>query len=409
MPWIVGAAINGHSGDQIQPSCAYGAIYKFGDYQGGGVMASFQWDENYVTGIDTVDAQHQELVRIINDLGELLMCATPVKEAVLRAVIEQLFNYTQEHFRDEEQLMQTHGIDPRHFSHHQRAHQHFIQEIAILSADPQLLNRAHSMLKFLVDWLAYHILGSDQSMALQLQMIREGHSAETAYTAYQQLGMRATEPLLVALHRLFEQVSQRNRALYELTLTLESKVEARTRELALANKHLEELSLTDVLTGLPNRRHAMRVLQTEWDMHTLPLSCVMLDGDGFKQVNDTYGHAAGDQVLSALAHCLKTHIRTDDLACRLGGDEFLIVCPQTDLLGALHLAEQLRQTVNTLRIRVGDGIWQGRISVGVATRIETMPRLDDLLKCADEGVYLAKRSGRNQVATVQGAHLRTRS
>ncbi|WP_006787184.1 GGDEF domain-containing protein [Thiorhodospira sibirica] len=372
-------------------------------------MASFQWDENYITGIDSVDSQHQALVCIINELGEMLMRASPIEETTLRALIEQLFTYTQEHFRDEEQLMQSHGIDARHFSHHQRAHQHFIQEIAILSADHQLLSRAQSMLKFLVDWLAYHILGSDQSMAMQLKMIREGHSAETAYTAYQQLGMRATEPLLVALHRLFEQVSERNRALYELTLTLESKVEERTRELALANKHLEELSLTDVLTGLPNRRHAMRVLQTEWDLHTLPLSCMMLDGDGFKQVNDTYGHEAGDQVLVSLAHCLKTHIRTDDLACRLGGDEFLIVCPHTDLLGVLHLAEQLRQKVNALRVAVGDGLWQGRISIGVATRITTMHQLDELLKCADDGVYLAKRSGRNQVATVQGAHLRTRS
>jgi len=153
--------------------------------------------------------------------------------------------------------------------------------------------------------------------------------------------------------------------------TLETKVRERTRELALANRHLEELSLTDVLTGLPNRRHAMRQQQSEWDTDGSTLACVMIDCDGFKQVNDTYGHDAGDLVLKGVAQCLQDRIRTDDLASRLGGDEFLVICPNTGLTGAMHLGEQMREAINGMRVKGGDGHWEGGISVGVAVRTDS--------------------------------------
>jgi hemerythrin len=91
-------------------------------------------------------------------------------------------------------------------------------------------------------------------------------------------------------------------------------------------------------------------------------------------------------------------VRTDDIVCRLGGDEFLVICTGTPLAGALKLAEKIRLDVEKLKIPVGAGAWSGSISVGVAGRTAAMQSLEDLIKKADQGVYVAKRNGRNRVA-----------
>ncbi len=130
---------------------------------------------------------------------------------------------------------------------------------------------------------------------------------------------------------------------------------------------------------------------------------MMIDADGFKVINDTYGHEAGDEVLRQLARCLKNSVRNDDVVCRLGGDEFLILCGLTNLTGAITIAEKLRREVAALRIPAGAGVWQGSVSVGVAERTSVLDTFDDLLKLADDAVYAAKRNGRNCVATVQGS------
>lgn len=362
-------------------------------------MDSFKWDENFVTGIEEVDDQHMELVRIINRLGELLSSSEALKGSAINDVLDELTKYTLFHFSAEEGLMQASGIDPRHLESQKREHGSFVDEVGRIAQTVMCFDSANRLLKFLIHWLAYHILGSDQSMARQLALIKKGLSPEEAYREDQQLGTRATEPLLTALNGLFAQVSERNRELYELNRTLEAKVEARTHELAIANKHLEELSFTDVLTGLPNRRQAMHRLKLEWQDPDQPLSCMMIDADGFKQINDTYGHEAGDVVLQKLALELRHTVRNDDLVCRLGGDEFLILCPHTPLAGAMHIAEVMRATVARMRVPAGEGEWHGSVSVGVAERSPLMTGPDDLIRLADEGVYLAKRAGRNRVSS----------
>ncbi len=115
-------------------------------------------------------------------------------------------------------------------------------------------------------------------------------------------------------------------------------MEERTRQLVEANKQLEVLSYTDALTQLPNRRCAIQTLKELWNDASLadaPLVCIMIDADYFKQVNDSCGHEAGDVVLKELSHTLKHSFRSDDIVCRLGGDEFLVICPNTDLAGCL--------------------------------------------------------------------------
>ena len=289
---------------------------------------------------------------------------------------------------------------------------------------------AENLLRFLVAWLAYHILGTDQAMARQIKEIQSGMTHEEAYARHERLIDGAMEPIVTALNELFHQISERNRQLVRLNESLETKVAERTgelskanaelvavvakleeeklaslrlsRELEGANRRLHEMSMTDVFTGLPNRRHAISRLEDEWQgalAKGTPLSCMMIDADGFKQINDNYGHDAGDAVLKALARELLHSVRSDDAVCRLGGDEFLVICPRTPLEGAFHLAEEMRLAVNRMRVDVNGGQWLGSISVGVAVGTDAMPLPEHLLKAADNAVYIAKRRGRNCVAT----------
>jgi hemerythrin len=115
-------------------------------------------------------------------------------------------------------------------------------------------------------------------------------------------------------------------------------------------------------------------------------------------INDTYGHDAGDVVLKRLAQELTHSVRSDDIVCRLGGDEFIVICPNTDLDGALFLGEQIRGNVASLKVTVCDGYWAGSVSIGVAcTSQEKIKDVYSLLKAADEAVYEAKKCGRNCV------------
>lgn len=241
-------------------------------------------------------------------------------------------------------------------------------------------------------------------MTWLMDAAQAGTPAEEALEAFKKTRDPATQALLQAMSQLVSQVSERSRALYELNQSLEARVAQRTQELSELNQRLETLAMTDVLTGLPNRRLAMQVLESEWQAaseHDMSLSCMMIDADGFKTINDSFGHDAGDAVLRHLARTLQHAIHTDDLLCRLGGDEFLIICPHTPLAGALQTAEKLRRKVSAQRVTAGDGIWHGSISVGVAARQADMGQAHDLLKAADQSVYAAKAKGRNCVASVQ--------
>ncbi len=269
-------------------------------------MESFHWDKHFVTGLAEVDDQHHHLVDVINQFGELL---TRQEEAVfddIEKVFGELAAYAKYHFTEEESLMVKVGIDPRHLAHHQHEHINFLQEVTQMHAgiSPENTDKAKPLLKFLIYWLAYHILGSDQAMAKQIVAIQSGQTAVAAYLAEERMKEGAVEPLLHALNGLFRQVSERNRELLQLNQTLEARVAERTNELAIANRQMEEIALTDVLTGLPNRRHAMRCLGLAWEESiklNTPLSCMMIDADGFKQINDNYGHDAGDEVLRQLS------------------------------------------------------------------------------------------------------------
>ena len=368
-------------------------------------MESFSWNKNFFTGLPEIDAQHRHLVGIINEFGELL-AQNELESENIESVFEELTGYAQYHFQSEEVLMSAVGVDNRHTERHWKEHCNFLEEVNSMRAaiNPETPDAPITLLKFLTYWLAYHILGSDKNMARQVAAIQAGQSPDMAYLEHEKEQVGETEPLLAALNGLFQQVSLRNRELSELNETLEEKVAERTRELYEANRKLEEMALTDVLTHLPNRRHAMQRLKELWEesvQNTIPLACMMIDADNFKEINDSYGHDAGDIVLQGLARELRNTVRSDDIVCRLGGDEFLVICPDTPEFGVRRIAETVRKVVNKMRILAGDGEWHGSVSIGVAVRSEKMEKPDMLIKAADKAVYLAKKAGRNCVKIVK--------
>ncbi|WP_434996553.1 GGDEF domain-containing protein [Vibrio scophthalmi] len=365
-------------------------------------MNSFQWDICYETGIDEVDEQHQFLVEIINRYGELVAENTIAMQDI-RSILFELSRYAEFHFREEEALMRNQGIYSQHLEKHIKVHRAFMTEIIGMQAFVSEQNKqaAVLLLNFLIHWLAYHILGIDKNMSRQLEKIDRGVPARKAYEEEEKSRDSSTEPLLAALTGLFDQVSQRNKALLELNQNLEDMVEDRTKQLRTANKQLEELSLTDSLTKLPNRRSAMRNLKQLWQISqqkSEPLVAIMIDVDHFKEVNDSAGHDAGDLVLQEIAMLLQHHFRNDDIVCRLGGDEFFVLCPNTEQSGGLYVANQVQQSIAELQLDLGKAYWRGSISVGVAERNEEMTTFHDLIKQADNALYAAKSEGRNRVS-----------
>ena len=160
--------------------------------------------------------------------------------------------------------------------------------------------------------------------------------------------------------------------------------------------------MTDELTGLSNRRSFRESLDTELlraERFGNGLALIFADLDDFKDVNDQFGHQAGDEVLRAFAEVLSGRIRGIDQAARLGGEEFAILLPETDALGAEALAENLRLAIAELAVTVGEVEIHITASFGVAAFPESRSA-DELMTAADLALYSAKRHGKDRVVTV---------
>jgi two-component system, cell cycle response regulator len=175
-------------------------------------------------------------------------------------------------------------------------------------------------------------------------------------------------------------------------------------ELAVTNSKLHEAAMTDFLTGFPNRRYAMERLEQEWaasQRGNRPLSCLVIDLDDFKRINDANGHDVGDMVLRQTSAALKRGLRAHDVVARTGGDEFLVICPDTNLKAALACGERVRKAVASAAVVAGTLELHPSVSIGVAVRIPDMLDADALVKMADRGLYRAKEQGRNRIGTCQ--------
>lgn len=165
-------------------------------------------------------------------------------------------------------------------------------------------------------------------------------------------------------------------------------------------RRLRDIARLDPLTGIMNRRTFHERADDEWDRATRyghPLSCVIVDLDFFKRINDTHGHAAGDAVLQAVARLLERHTRTSDVLARFGGEEFCVLLTETDESGAAAWGERFRQALAATPIAVSEQVLNVTASVGVAARLPDTTSPESLVALADQALGTAKESGRNRV------------
>jgi diguanylate cyclase (GGDEF)-like protein len=180
-------------------------------------------------------------------------------------------------------------------------------------------------------------------------------------------------------------------------------------ETALRNalEEVERLAITDSLTGLYNHRHLFELSGREFQRahrYQLPLSVMMVDIDEFKRVNDTHGHAIGDQVLQGVAECCRKELREVDVIGRYGGDEFVALLPETGLSAACQVAERLRKSIAEKVLDTKAGQITVTVSLGIAVLDDEHLTPETLIDRADQALYVAKHNGRNRVWSQWGAY-----
>ncbi len=213
--------------------------------------------------------------------------------------------------------------------------------------------------------------------------------------------------------QLAQQFNALGTQLNETNKKLHSKIESADRRLMETNQQLKQLnnefkllSITDPLTGLFNRRHFDELMETEVGLsnrHGDPNSILLIDIDFFKAINDTYGHYVGDVVLKNMTKILRNNLRRTDAVCRIGGEEFAVLCKRADKTGAMEIAEKLRTAIeNTPMTPDGDDELTITVSIGVASvpynTIGTTPK--QLYKDVDKAMYYSKNHGRNRVTHI---------
>lgn len=363
-------------------------------------MQLFEWESLFLTGNKLVDSQHQHIVGLINSFGKTLSSnsSNPQK---MESLYDELVEYAKLHFVEEERLMSSVGLDERHLLQHNKQHQDLISELIpmrqlVLVGD---LAAGKYMFDFLVNWLVFHILGTDMLMTQQMKAIEQGVSSKDAFMSEEHDKNDSNKQLLLAIKKLLYQLSNRNKLLVEANENLEQKVRERTNALSEANQKLRELASTDVLTGLMNRRAFMEEAQRKFKLakrYQRPLSLLMIDIDHFKRVNDTFGHQAGDQVLVEFGKIIKSCLRETDVFSRIGGEEFAIILPETNLEQTAELSERLLEKVRTAQIELETGI---KISLTTSIGVATIPPLsvdvDTVMSEADKALYRAKLDGRD--------------
>jgi len=177
------------------------------------------------------------------------------------------------------------------------------------------------------------------------------------------------------------------------------RLQAQVTEIQLLKEKLREESIRDPLTGLYNRRYLDEMLEREIarsNRQKKPVSFMLMDADNFKHINDEYGHQCGDVVLNEVARIIMLNTRREDIACRFGGDEFLIILPGTSATIAFERAEGLRQKIAAKRITVREKVVSATFSVGVATYPKHGSSIDTIIRACDQALYLAKANGSNR-------------
>lgn len=377
-------------------------------------MDTFEWDQNFVTGLAEVDEQHHVLVDLFNQLNQSLFHGSATTTDELEGIFSRLTDYAAHHFADEEQLMAQRGVDPRHTTSHRQLHVQFVEQVQSMWAlRHSLRDPSETIMGFLTSWLGLHILGVDRSMARQIESMGQGLSASEAFERESLHHDPGTQALLKMVANLYHVLAQQNADLVTVNQRLEQRVHERTQALAEANAELQEVnaqlqafSRRDGLLGIANRayfdeRLMEEVARARRNRHMLGV--LMMDVDFFKRYNDTYGHPAGDACLKAVAQAVSgVMVRRTDFLARYGGEELVALLPDTPVDGALRVAQRVVEAVRGMALahQASGAASVVTLSVGVAS---LMPdeRPDaafaaGLLAQADGALYQAKQAGRNR-------------
>ncbi len=211
-------------------------------------------------------------------------------------------------------------------------------------------------------------------------------------------GVIGVEASTVEVNILSKNFTEMANSIFKYQNSLEQIVETRTKELKEKNEELEKLSITDKLTNIYNRVKLDSVLQTEFNRskrYKIVFCVIMLDIDFFKKVNDNFGHQVGDDVLVEIAQIIKSCTRDTDTFGRWGGEEFLIICPNTNIEGAKSLAFNINQTVKKYTFSTYPNPLT--ISLGISSFSNNLQKVEDLVSDADKALYMAKEQGRDRV------------
>jgi len=222
-------------------------------------------------------------------------------------------------------------------------------------------------------------------------------SISTAYILWRLMPSFMKVPSIAMLKQRNQELEAVRAELEEANRTLEAKVKQRTHE-------LEVQANTDTVTGIASRFSIIDTLKQcylQFQRYQHSFSILMIDIDHFKQINDNYGHQIGDDVLHALAHRIEKTIRKTDSVGRYGGEEFLVILPETESDFALNLAERIRHDIETLKL--ADNL-KVTCSIGVSAMLDGISQ-DELISRADKALYSAKNTGRNQVISYHKKHL----
>ncbi len=213
--------------------------------------------------------------------------------------------------------------------------------------------------------------------------------------------------LAIAFNSMADALEESHGSLTRLNSELEDRIRKRTEALEQANRRFRDLAARDSLTGLYNRRHfndLLTQLFAESSRYQTDLTCMMVDLDNFKRVNDSLGHQVGDNLLRMTAKVIQQSIRIADVAVRYGGDEFVVLLPQTSPEEARASAERI---INGFRSELASQLPEASIaslSIGLASRANDQPsEAAQLVQLADEALYLAKAGGKNRITVVQPA------
>lgn len=215
-----------------------------------------------------------------------------------------------------------------------------------------------------------------------------------------------TIPLVVEKNLAIAKVKKDNQRLQSELQRALHEVQEKNQQLENSLKRVEEVAATDPLTGLYNRRHFGKVVEqlfSESQRYDTDLSCVMIDLDGYKQLNDTYGHQVGDQLLIVAGKVISANMRKMDIAARYGGDEFILLLPRAGGDEAAKVVTRIRdefRQASAIVLRRNEGV---SMSVGVGSgKIDFPSSSEQLIAAADAALYRAKEAGRNRIVVSQG-------